>query len=284
VVLLNSDMILNLANWDNGPITNAGAIIRISGTGSTTGEINITNALVGSATNELANVKITSNPDSSFFIAIPNWNDNRGVIIYSAGPENLLKNPSFETAGSPAKYAAQWKSNIAGYTAGDKRLCDKPAKPITRTSGSCVFQFNSANTPLKSRTAKQVITNPVWGTAGNILTLTADVEGLKVGSGAKKILLNIKYDNNTTVKATLTIPTGTYDYTTLLGTVKLTRPVKTVTVTINVGKAKGRIRVDNLFLSAAPAPVLRFPSMGENTTRDGASTFEMPAAPDGFRN
>jgi hypothetical protein len=282
-LLPNGDFIVYAQGWDNGGITNAGAIRRGSSTAPTIGAMDNSNALLGTSVNELTGAAFIIRPDNSFFISIPNWDNATGVVVYSPGPENLLKNPSFETAGSPAKFALNWKTSLSA-TGADKRLCDKPAKPITRTAGSCVFQFNSANTPLKGRTVKQIINNPVWGTVGNVLTLTADIEGLKVTGGTRKIILNVKYDNNTTDRATLTIPAGTYDYQTLVGTVKLTRTVKKVAITLNPGTAKGRIRVDNLFLSVSPAPTLRFPTLGENTTRDGASTFELPAAPDGFRH
>jgi len=282
-ILPNGDYIIYMPNWDNGGIVNAGAIRRGSGTDQTTGLMDNSNALLGISAGELTGATFIIRPDNSFFISIPNWNNLTGVVVYSPGPENLLKNPSFETAGSPAKYPVNWKTSLSAL-AGDKRICDKPAKPITRTDGKCIFQFNSLNVAPKARTLKQFINNPVWGTAGNVLTLTADVEGLKVGPGSKKIILNVTFDNNTRDVATLTIPTGTYDYTTLIGTVKLTRAVKKVVVVLNPGTSKGRIRIDNLFLSVSAAPSLRFPSLSEQTTRDGANPFDLPAAPDGFRN
>ncbi len=282
-LLPNGDFIVYASGWDNGGIGNAGAIRRGSGTAPTIGEMTSANALLGTSASEFLGAKFIIRPDNSFFINIPNWDNLTGVVVYSPGPENLLKNPSFETAGSPAKYPVNWKTSLSAL-ADDKRICDKPAKPITRTSGSCVFQFNSSNVAPKARTVKQFINNPVWGTAGNVLTLTADVEGLKVGPGSKKIILNVTFDNNTRDVATLTIPTGTYDYTTLIGTVKLTRAVKKVVVVLNPGTSKGRIRIDNLFLSVSAAPSLRFPSLSEQTTRDGANPFDLPAAPDGFRN
>jgi len=280
----NGAVFISLYSWTNNGQDSAGALVYIDGAQPITGVISAANALVGTTTGD--QIKVTILPNYGTIISAQGWDNgptqNVGALVYVDAPVNRLQNPSLETAGSAVKYAANWKLN-AGATAGDKRICSKPAKPITRTNGNCVFQFNSSNTPAKIRTLKQTFNLPDWTNVGDVLTLTADVEGLKVGTGAKKIILSIKYDNNTIDKATLTIPAGTYDYQTLVGKVNLTRPVKKIILTINVGKAKGRIRIDNMTLRDSAAPTLRFP-MSEPTTRDGASTFELPAAPDGFRH
>lgn len=282
----NGDYMLVAKLWDNGGQANVGALIYGDGTRKTTLVISDRTALVGVSAGDNLGAKYAILPDYGIVIGASGWDDgatlNVGAVVYIDPPINRLQNASYEIAGSPAKYAANWKLSATAM-AGDKRICDKPLKPLIRTNGNCVFQFNANQTPLKTRTLKQIFNTPDWANVGDVLTLTADVEGLKVSGSTRKIILNIKYDNNTTDRATLSIPAGTYDYQTLVGTVKLTRVVKKVVVTLNVGTAKGRIRIDNLTLRDSSPAALRFPALGENTTRDGASPFTLPVAPDGFR-
>lgn len=166
---------------------------------------------------------------------------------------NLLQNPSFETAGSAPKFAANWKGN-AKLKSQDKRVCNTVEKPITSTEGNCVFQFSVGKPTDAARVVKQPFAqSPDWGFTGETLTLSADVQGLNVGTGSKKIILRVTYNNSTTDRAILIIPDGTYDYQTLTGSVTLTRRIKKAVVILNMGKSKGKLWIDNLVLTAAPA-------------------------------
>jgi|GEM_PF-1443736 len=281
----NGDYILVLENWDNGVQADVGAIIFAQGTHQTPVVVSATTALVGVNASDNLGAKYAILPDYSVVMGSFGWDNgaslNVGAVVYVDAPINRLQNPSFETAGSTGKSASKWVGR--DLKAGDKRICDKPTKPIIRTNGACVFQFNSLIVATTPRTVRQTFNNPVWATSGTVLTLAADVKGVKVGAGVKKIVLNVIFDNDTKGRAILTIPAGTYDFTTLVGTVKLTRPVKKVVVVLNPSTSKGRIHIDNLFLSASSGPSLRFPTLGENTTRDGADSLAIPPAPDGFR-
>ncbi|GEM_PF-6086524 len=91
---------------------------------------------------------------------------------------NRLNNPSFETAGTLATKALNW--NVTNPKATDKRLCDKPAKPLTTADGLCVYQFSGGNVNSLARTLKQIINAPSWAVSGGSLTISAMVEGKQV--------------------------------------------------------------------------------------------------------
>lgn len=193
---------------------------------------------------------------------------------------NRLTNGSFETAGKTATRADKWTP--VNTKTSDKRLCTKPAKPITVPEGSCLYNFSGGTTTDKAnRGIKQVINAPSWGNLGGTLTLSASVEGNKLKAGAV-IIVQVTYSDNTTAKVTTAIPAGTYAFTQLTSDpLALTKPVSKVVVNIKIGRTKGRARIDELYLHLSESRRSIETSGG---VRDGALPMPLPAAPDGFRN
>jgi len=188
---------------------------------------------------------------------------------------NRLNNPSFETAGTLATKALNW--NVTNPKATDKRLCDKPAKPLTTADGLCVYQFSGGNVNSLARTLKQIINAPSWAVSGGSLTISAMVEGNKFKTGAKMVL-QVTYTDNTKTNATVIIPNGTYAFTEISGSVSLTKPVSKIQVLFKIAKVSGRVRLDDVWLTATPVA-----SRSDSTVRDGALTLPLPRVPDGFR-
>jgi hypothetical protein len=281
IALPDSDYIVKTTSWDNDIEINVGAITRALSNGSTVGFIAPSNSLVGSTVSDNVGSRgITLLPDGGFLVISPDWN-GVGAVTYIEGNTNLLLNGGFEQAGTTAALAKSWIGQKL--LINDKRLCSTTNKALVTPEGKCAFQFKAGNNNQIMRGLKQAIKNPVWGFAGDQLTIRTEVEGLNVRAGVKVVLVNVKYIDNTTSKLTLTIPENSYAYQTISQTLTLTQRVKTVTVTLKPGKVGGQIRFDNVFLSISPAPVLRFPALGEAATRDGANPFGLPDTPDGFR-
>jgi hypothetical protein len=189
---------------------------------------------------------------------------------------NRLTNGSFETAGTTGKTAQGWKGTRLKTT--DKRLCTKVNKPITTTDGNCVFQFSGGNSlDTGTRGIKHVINAPSWGSLGGSLTLSAQAEANKLKTGAKMIL-TVTYNDSTTGKVVVVIPSGTYAFSEISNSLALTKPVTKVVINVKIGKTGGRVRLDEVALYLTPTTRALVSGV-----RDGALALPLPAVPDGFR-
>ncbi len=154
----------------------------------------------------------------------------------------------------------------------DKRLCNTIAKPIIVSEGACVFQF-SGRTPISfARSLKQTILNPPAGNAGDVLTLSAQISAYKLKPGAKMVVL-ITYSDNTTGKLIVYIPTKSYPYGRVWGSILLAKPLQKITVKLNLGRLVGRVWIDDMQLT-----LLSGLETGRLFTPD-----EIQNPPDGFR-
>lgn len=194
-------------------------------------------------------------------------------------PLNRVVNGSFEQNGSTVSRALSW-SNVKTRTS-DKRLCDTPSKPLTASTGDCVFNFSGGTSlDASTRGIKQVINSPSWLAVGDVLNLSAMVEASKFKSGAV-VILQVGYADNTKAKVTTAIPTGTYAFTALTAApLTVTKPVSKVTVYFKIGRAGGRLRIDDAVLNVTTSSIhefpdtstsdpLSFPDATESSTRFG---------------
>jgi len=187
--------------------------------------------------------------------ADPNYNGftvNSVTVNITDGLSELIVNGSFETAGTKQRKAAGWTGRKL--TNKDRRQCTG----VTPVDGLCVFQFNFTGPSNVSRSVKQVFLTPVWGDAGDSLTLSAQVSGSKFKPAAKMVLL-VTYTDNTKGRVVTLTPIKTFGYTTLTGTLNLTKRVKKVVVNFNIGKSGGRLWIDDVSLlfadGAAPRSI-----------------------------
>jgi hypothetical protein len=82
IALTNSNYVVASSNWDNGAVTNAGAVTWGNGAGGTAGAVSATNSLVGSTAsdgvgNRSSGLVITLN-NGNYVVGSPNW-DNGAV-------------------------------------------------------------------------------------------------------------------------------------------------------------------------------------------------------------
>ncbi len=73
--LTNGHFVVSSPGWDNGSVTDAGAITWGSGTGGTVGTISAANSLVGSTTKDALASTVTALTNGNFVVALPNWDN-----------------------------------------------------------------------------------------------------------------------------------------------------------------------------------------------------------------
>ncbi len=84
--LPNGNYVVCSPNWDNGTITNAGAVTWGSGTGGTVGPVSATNSLVGSMSNDNVGMfRIAYLTNGHYVVSSPNWNGRRGAVTWCNG-------------------------------------------------------------------------------------------------------------------------------------------------------------------------------------------------------
>ncbi len=81
-ILQNSSFLVFSRFWDNGQISNAGAVTWCSGVSECVGVVSASNSLVGSHTSDFESFGYQEFSDGTFVISIPHWDNNE---IYDAG-------------------------------------------------------------------------------------------------------------------------------------------------------------------------------------------------------
>jgi len=87
--LTNGHFVINSPGWDNGTVTDAGAVIWGNGLIGTVGVISAANSLTGSTTNDALASTVTALSNGNFVLASPNWdnglNVNVGAVTWGNG-------------------------------------------------------------------------------------------------------------------------------------------------------------------------------------------------------
>ena len=85
-VLTNGNYVLSAPQWNNGTISDAGAVTWGNGMGGTTGVVSASNSLIGSSTNDLVgkgsfagDVGVTTLPIGNYIVNSPQWSGAAGL-------------------------------------------------------------------------------------------------------------------------------------------------------------------------------------------------------------
>ena len=114
IALTNGNYVVASSNWDNGAVTNAGAVTWGNGTSGTVGAVSAANSLVGSTAsdgvgNRSSGLVITLN-NGNYVVGSPNWDNgavtNAGAVTWGNG-----------TGGTVGAVSAA--NSLVGSTAGD---------------------------------------------------------------------------------------------------------------------------------------------------------------------
>jgi hypothetical protein len=85
VTLSNGNYVVASPLWDNGAVTNAGAVTWGNGTTGTTGVVSVTNSLVGSTTGDTGLGRIVELKNGNYVVASRFWNNGAGAVTWSNG-------------------------------------------------------------------------------------------------------------------------------------------------------------------------------------------------------
>lgn len=82
----NSNYLVLSPGWDDGAVADVGAVTWADGDTGITGEVTVTNSLVGSATNEqVGSVDVALLTNGNYVVRDDAWNDNRGAATWGNG-------------------------------------------------------------------------------------------------------------------------------------------------------------------------------------------------------
>jgi hypothetical protein len=123
--LTNGNYVVRSLYWDNGTITDAGAVTWCSGTAGCTGAISASNSLVGSSANDQYGYRVTALTNGNYVVGSPNW--DKGTIS-DAGAATWCSG----TAGCTGLVSAS--NSLVGSSAGDK----VGSWPVALTNGNYV--------------------------------------------------------------------------------------------------------------------------------------------------
>ena len=81
--LTNGNYVVNAPGWDNGSVTDAGAVTWGCGLGGTVGAISVLNSLIGSTAKDGLSSSITALTNGHFVVASPHWDNGPAVDVGS---------------------------------------------------------------------------------------------------------------------------------------------------------------------------------------------------------
>ena len=92
--LNNGNYVVRSLNWDNGTVTNAGAITWGTGTAGVSGVVSVTNSLVGStASDSVGNVGVTALNNGNYIVSSRDWDNgtvsDAGAVTWGSGTAGI---------------------------------------------------------------------------------------------------------------------------------------------------------------------------------------------------
>lgn len=186
------------------------------------------------------------------------------TVSITDGVSSLIDNGSFEVQGETPQNALRWVERFLTTT--DRRLCNASAP----AEGLCGYRFQFFGPSNANRQIRQNHPAPAWGFAGDVLNFSVQAKATDIQEGVRARLV-VFYEDGTVVPTILTLPGGTYPYTTFTGSVTLTGRVERVVVRIQVGNRTGTMFVDDVELLYTPSGLVTPPRSAEG--------FGLPTAP-----
>jgi hypothetical protein len=163
IALTNSNYVVASSNWDNGAVTNAGAVTWGNGAGGTAGAVSATNSLVGSTANDgvgnrFSGLVITLN-NGNYVVGSPNW-DNGAVTDAGAA---TWGNGAGGTVG-----AVSAANSLVGSTASDGVGSRSSGLVIALNNGNYVVGSPNWDNGAVTNAGAATWGNGVGGTVGAI--------------------------------------------------------------------------------------------------------------------
>ncbi|MFN8534928.1 MAG: hypothetical protein U0556_15430 [Dehalococcoidia bacterium] len=99
VALSNGNAVVQSADWDNGGLTNSGAVTWLNGTTGITGQVTVTNSLVGIAVNQRVGLnEVTALANGNYLVTNVRWNGGFGAALVGNGTTGTTGVITFATS------------------------------------------------------------------------------------------------------------------------------------------------------------------------------------------
>ena len=174
--LTNGNYVVRSSSWDNGAVTDAGAVTWGNGTTGISGAVSASNSLVGSTTSDMVGVYgVTPLPNGNYVIASSLWSSGTaqfaGAVTWANGTTGITG------AVSPA-------NSLVGSTENDF-VGAEGVTPLT--NGNYVMKSNNWDYGSTINAGAVTFGNGVTGTIGSVST-TNSVVGTVPGGGANHVV------------------------------------------------------------------------------------------------
>lgn len=187
-------------------------------------------------------------------------------FLFSINTEDieLLTNTSFEIDANGDKIPDGWTGKKL---TGDKRKCNKDGKVVSLT-GECAFGFKG-NANEGSRLQQKPDVSALGLTTGDVLTLTAFVQGKKHTANGGVIQIKVVYENSglSPDKVKLIPAAGTYAYDDLSSSLTIDGAVASIKVVLAYSGKSGKMNVDDVTLTLKGQGAVR-QSSGDSALTD----------------
>lgn len=179
--LSNGNYVVASPNWDNGSLTNTGAVTWGSGTTGVKGTVGSSNSLVGSSANNVVGSSgVTRLNNGNYVVASPNWDNGRGAVTWANGLIGI--------AGSVSS-----ANSLIGSTANDS-LGSKTVEPLT--NGNYVVSSPDWDNGTATNAGAVTWASGATGLSGTVSiqnSLVGTATDHRVGSGFVTALINGNY-------------------------------------------------------------------------------------------
>jgi uncharacterized repeat protein (TIGR01451 family) len=185
LVLENGNYLVRSSTWDNGPATNAGAVTWGDGTTGVVGEIDATNSLVGSSTDDEVGDRVGSSDDGvieltngNYLVVTPFWDNtasgdtNAGAVTWGDGTSGVVG----EISAANSLVGSSTDDQIGSWTSGGGSLV---GSVFALANGNYVVQSVGWDNTAASATDAGAVT---WGDGANGTVGAVSVSNSLVGT------------------------------------------------------------------------------------------------------
>ncbi|MCB1643411.1 MAG: hypothetical protein KDI37_16905, partial [Xanthomonadales bacterium] len=157
-VLSNGNYLVATPEWDNGAVTDVGAVTWGSGSSGISGPISATNSLIGSTSDDQTGDSVAELSNGHYVVCSPGWNNgalaNAGAATWANGTSGIV---GLVTAAN----------SLVGPKAGD-RVCDQP--PVALSNGHYVVRSTVWDNSSASNAGAVTWGDGQAGTVGSVTT------------------------------------------------------------------------------------------------------------------
>ncbi len=235
-VLTNGNYIVSSSIWNNGPISDAGAVSFCNGTTGCTGLINPTNSLVGSTVND--NVGVALELTNGNYVVVSSWWDNGitanvGAVTFCNGvtgctgvitsANSLIGSTTNDSVGRTVKILTNGNYVVDSESWNNGAIDDAGAVTFCNGTTGCTGEVSAANSLVGSRMDERignggvtaltngnyVVSNPNWNFSAGAVTFCNGTIGCTGAVSAANSLVGARINFSLT-HSVMALPNGNY--------------------------------------------------------------------------